>query len=177
MLWLVRRPRVSAVGVIDAIGDAVTQWHVGDRVAAHGDLRNPGAAAQFVILDAEVLARIPDSVSFVDAAALPCAGMTAFQAVHRRLNIQAGQSILITGATGGVGGFAVQLASRAGAHVIALASTGHEDVMRLGAAAVIDYRAADAAEQILAANGGRRLDAIVDAVSSASATRHLAMLG
>lgn len=169
-------PILDAAGVVDAIGDGVTEWHVGDRVAGHGDLRATGAAAQFAIFGGDVLARIPHSVSFVDAAAVPCAGMTAYQAVHRRLNIQPGQSILITGATGGVGGFAVQLASQAGAHVIALASHGHEDVMRLGASQVIDYRATEAAEQIRAANDGCGLDAIVDAVSSASATRHLAML-
>ncbi|MGY1550839.1 zinc-binding dehydrogenase [Microbacterium sp. A588] len=169
-------PILDAAGVVDAIGDGVTEWRVGDRVAAHGDLRAPGAAAQFAIFRAEVLARIPDGVSFTQAAAVPCAGMTAYQAVHRRLTVRSGQSVLITGATGGVGGFAVQLAAQAGAHVIALASHGHEDVMRLGAAAIIDSRAADAAEQIRAANDGRGLDAIVDAVSSASATRHLAML-
>ncbi|MGP6171616.1 zinc-binding dehydrogenase [Microbacterium sp. A196] len=170
-------PILDAAGVVDAIGDGVTEWRVGDRVAGHGDLRADGAAAQFVIFGAEVLARIPDGVTCVQAAAVPCAGMTAYQAVHRRLDVRSGQSILITGATGGVGGFAVQLAARAGAHVIALASHGHEDVMRLGATVVIDYRAADAAEQILAANDGRGLDAVVDAVNSASATRHLAMLG
>ncbi|MGM7671961.1 zinc-binding dehydrogenase [Microbacterium sp. A93] len=169
-------PILDAAGVVDAIGDDVTEWRAGDRVAAHGDLRATGAAAQFAIFGGEVLARIPDGVSFIEAAAAPCAGMTAYQAVHRRLDVRSGQSILITGATGGVGGFAVQLASQAGAHVIALASHGHEDVMRLGASEVIDYRAADATEQVLAANDGRGLDAIVDAVSSASATRHLAML-
>lgn len=70
----------------------------------------------------------------------------------------------------------MQLANQAGAHVIALASHGHEDVMRLGASEIIDYRDTDAAEQVLAANDRRGLDAIVDAVSSASATRHLGML-
>lgn len=169
-------PILDAAGTVDAVGEGVTQWRPGDRVAGHGDLRAHGAAAQFALFDGEVLARIPDGVSSETAAAVPCAGMTAYQAVHRRLHVQPGQSILITGATGGVGGFAVQLASRAGAHVIALASQGHEDVLRLGASAVIDYRATDAVEQILAAHDGRGLDAIVDAVSASSATRHLAML-
>ncbi|WP_394162294.1 zinc-binding dehydrogenase [Galactobacter valiniphilus] len=169
-------PILDAAGVVELVGEGVTAWTPGDRVAAHGDLRRQGAAAQFALFDEEVLARIPEKLTFEQAAALPCAGMTAYQAVHRRLHVALGEGVLITGATGGVGGYAVQLAREAGARVVALASRDQDAVLQLGAHEVIDYRAPDAAERILQANGGRPLDAVVDVVGPASVAANVSLL-
>lgn len=81
----------------------------------HGNLRNPhGGLADYAVVSAHTVARVPESVSFAAAAAVPCAGFTAYQALHRKLHVQKGQSILITAGSGGVGGFAIQLATIAG---------------------------------------------------------------
>lgn len=167
---------LDVAGIVDAIGEGVVGWRVGDRVACHVDLRRDGGFAEFALADADAMARIPDEVAFVDAAALPCAGMTARQAVIDRLRVGSGDSVLVTGANGGVGGFAVQLASQAGATVIALASAHHDRARRLGADAVIDYRRPDVHEAVRAACGGEGLDAVVDTVGADSATDWLRTL-
>jgi len=124
-----------------------------------------------------VVAPLPTGLSFLQAAALPCAGFTAYQALHRRLHIQAGQTILVQGGAGGVGGFAVQLAAHAGLRVITTASPRNFDwVRRLGAHEVIDYHTEDVVARVRALTGGRGVDAIVDTVSAESATAGLRML-
>lgn len=168
-------PMLDAVGTVDKLGPGVSSWSPGDRVVGHGDLRSSGAAAQYAIYEAEVLAAIPSSVSAVQAAALPCAAMTAYQAIHRRLHVKAGEHVLVTGANGGVGGFAVQLAHRAGAHVIALASSAHQRVKDLGAQSVINYRDPNAREHVLQA-APEGISAIVDTVSAENATANLSLL-
>lgn len=168
---------LDVAGVIDAIGVGVTGIAVGDRVANHGDLRRQGALAEFVVVSAQTLAPIPDAVSWAAAAALPCAGMTAYQAVVRRLHVQAGDDVLVTAAAGGVGGFAVQLASAAGARVIGTASAANRDRVRaLGAAEVIDYRTDDVAARVRELTGGRGVDGVVDTLSAESATAALGLL-
>ena len=162
---------LDVAGTIDALGDQVAGWEVGDRVFYHGNLSRPGGFAAYTVTTARVLARIPDSVSFVAAAAVPCAGLTAYQALQRRLHVQARQMILIQAGAGGVGGFGVQLAARAGARVITTASKGnHAYVRGLGAEAVIDYRQEDVAERVMAWTDGRGVDGVVDTLSGASAT-------
>jgi NADPH:quinone reductase-like Zn-dependent oxidoreductase len=87
-----------------------------------------------------MLVAVPDSVSFEEAAALPCAGWTAYLALHHRMKIESGKTIVVTAASGGVGGFAVQLAKKAGLKVIATARKANEEYVRsLGADYVIDY--------------------------------------
>ncbi|WP_223167020.1 alcohol dehydrogenase catalytic domain-containing protein [Nonomuraea sp. SYSU D8015] len=101
-----------------------------------------GAAAEYVVAPADVLARAPESIPLADAAAVPVAGLTAWQAVHEHARIAPGQRMLINGVGGGVGLFAVQFAKQAGAHVIATASPrSAEAVRRLGADEVVDYTA------------------------------------
>ncbi|MGH3651798.1 zinc-binding dehydrogenase [Glutamicibacter sp.] len=168
-------PMLDAAGTVDKLGPGVSSCSPGDRVVGHGDLRGSGAAAQYAIYDAEALAAIPASVSAAQAAALPCAAMTAYQAIHRRLHVQPGQHVVVTGANGGVGGFAVQLAHRAGAHVIALASANHQRARDLGAQSVVDYHDPDAREQILQA-APEGISAIVDTVSAENATANLSLL-
>jgi NADPH:quinone reductase-like Zn-dependent oxidoreductase len=87
-----------------------------------------------------MLVRVPDSVPLEAAAAVPCAGWTAYLALHHRMKVEAGKTIVITAASGGVGGFAVQLAAAAGLKVIATARKSNEEYVRsLGAHYVIDY--------------------------------------
>jgi NADPH:quinone reductase-like Zn-dependent oxidoreductase len=99
-----------------------------------------GAAAEYTIAAADILAPAPRSIPLTDAAALPMVGLTAWQALFDDAGLQAGQRVLINGAGGAVGGYAVQLAKRAGAHVIATASRrSSERVRTAGADEVIDH--------------------------------------
>jgi NADPH:quinone reductase-like Zn-dependent oxidoreductase len=124
-----------------------------------------------------VVVSIPEEISFVEAAALPAAGLAAYQALFRRLHLQAGQTVLVQGGAGGVGGFAVQLAAWAGAIVITTASAHNFDyVKRLGAHHVIDYNIENVVERVLSSTGGRGVDAIVDTVGTDTATAGLDML-
>ncbi|MCK2251592.1 MULTISPECIES: NADP-dependent oxidoreductase [unclassified Crossiella] len=126
-------------GVVAALGDGVAEFSVGDRVAGWVD---GGAAAEFVVAPVDRLVRVPDEVELVVAAGVPLAGLTAWQVVEAA-GIVAGQRVLVNGAGGGIGGFVVQLAKRAGAYVIATASArSAEAVRRLGADEVVDYTVA-----------------------------------
>lgn len=130
-------------GVVDAVGDDVDDYQVGDRV--FGVVTKPylgdGSFGEYVTVSTAVgLARLPESVDFVEGAALGLAGVAALAAVDAG-GLEPGQSVLIVGATGGVGSQAVQLANHAGAHVIATASSEAERtlVTDLGAATTVDY--------------------------------------
>lgn len=148
----------------------------GTRVVFHQDLREPGGFAEFVAVAPDSLATVPPALDPIAAASLPTAGLTALDIVERRLRQIAGHTVLIHGASGGVGGFTVQLAKLFGAKVIATARPDNEEKVRaLGALHVVDYRAEDFAEQVLAiAPDG--VDDIVDTVSAASATASLHLL-
>ncbi|MGI5461024.1 alcohol dehydrogenase catalytic domain-containing protein [Streptomyces sp. CA-249302] len=140
---------LDVAGTVDAVGDEVKGLSPGQRGAGHGDLRRPGGLAEFTLADASTLAVVPDGLDLATAAALPCAGMTAYQAVVRRLRVAEGDTVLVTAGAGGVGGFAVQLAARAGARVIATASAHNaEHVRKLGAHEVVDYRAEDVTARV-----------------------------
>lgn len=167
---------VDCAGEIDALGPGTGDWRIGDRVMALTNLYRWGAFAEQVVVDARVLSRMPAALSFEHAAAIPCAGLTAWQAVHLKLDLKPGQTVVISAAGGGVGSFAVQMACRAGARVIALASREPERVRALGAAHVIDYRQGDLVRQIMAATGERGVDAIIDLVSAESAAALLPAL-
>lgn len=169
-------PGIDAAGEIDALGSGVSGWKVGERVMALTNLYRWGGFAESVVVDARVLSRLPAGLSFELAAALPCAGLTAWQAIHRKLNLLPGQTVLVTAAGGGVGGFAVQLAKRAGVRVLATSARSAERVKRLGADAVIDYRQGDVVAQGMALTQGRGVDAVVDLVSAESATQLLPLL-
>lgn len=127
-------------GAVVAAGKHASKFALGDRVIA--PLGGMGAYADFVAIDEKELSAIPAGLSDVDAAALPVAALTAWQALEVGGGPRAGQKILIHGAAGGVGGFAVQFAKAAGAIVIATASGADRDyVLGLGADQVIDYKA------------------------------------
>jgi len=129
---------IELAGVVEAVGAGVTGLREGDRVM--GPLGGLGAYADLVAVNAANLAIIPDGMSFVDAAALPLAAGAAWQSLHFAGPLRAGQRILIHGAAGGLGGFAVQFAHQAGAEVFATALSEHADYVReLGADNVIAY--------------------------------------
>jgi NADPH:quinone reductase-like Zn-dependent oxidoreductase len=133
-------PGIDVAGTVDALGEGVEDVAVGDAVVGFLPMTAPGAAAEFVIAPAEVLAAAPTSIPLADAAALPMIGLTARQALFDDAGLEEGQRVLINGAGGAVGGYAVQLAKRAGAHVIATASArSAERVQSAGADEVIDH--------------------------------------
>lgn len=164
-------PGVDAAGVVAEVGEGVTALAVGDRVAYHGDLTRPGTFARRAVTTALTTARLPDGVAFEDAAALPCAAMTAYQALHRRLRVRPGDPVLVVGGAGGVGAFAVQVAALAGAEVIAVASPADEARVRaFGARHVLDRFDPDWPEAVRRLTGGHGVPAAVDTASPASAT-------
>src|SRR4051794_13280104 len=133
-------PGIDVAGTVDAVGDGVTNVTVGDTVVGFLPMVADGAAAEYVIAPAEILAPAPTSIPLPDAAALPMVGLTAWQALFDDAALTAGQRVLINGAGGAVGGYAVQLAKRAAAHVIATASPRSSDrVKSAGADELIDH--------------------------------------
>ncbi|MGW0792956.1 zinc-binding dehydrogenase [Streptomyces sp. NPDC002911] len=168
---------LDVVGIVDAVGGQVDDIAVGQRVAYHGDIRERGGFAEYTLARAEVLAPVPETVPVAQAAALPSAGLTAYHAVLRRLHVTGQDTVLITGAAGGVGGFATQLAARAGARVLAT-EAGHnaDHVKKLGAAEAIDFRTEDIATRVRELTDGRGVDAVVDTVGTESATANLSLL-
>ena len=167
---------IDAAGEIDALGPEVQGWRLGDRVMALTNLYRWGGFAEHVIVDARVLSRLPEALPFEQAAAIPCAGLTAWQAVHLKLNLRPGQTVLVSGAGGGVGGYVVQMARRQGARVIGTTARSGQRVLALGAEAVIDHRQGDVVAQAMALTHGRGVDAVIDLVSATSATSLLPLL-
>ncbi|MGW0358408.1 NADP-dependent oxidoreductase [Nocardia nova] len=133
-------PGLDVAGTVDALGEGVDEPKVGDRVVGFLPFTDDGAAAEYVLAPARSLAAAPASVPLADAAALPLVGLTAWQALFDHAELKPGQRILISGAGGAVGGYAVQLAKAAGAHVIATGSPrSRERVEARGADEVVDH--------------------------------------
>ena len=162
-----RRPRNavpgrSLAGTVVEVGSAVTRFSAGDEVYGVG----PGSLAEYAVAREDKLARKPVNASFEQAAAVPVSAMTALQALCDAGRVEQGQKVLIIGASGGVGSFAVQLAKAIGAEVTGVASTAKLDLVRsLGADHVIDYTVDDFAD------GERRYDLILDIAGNASLSR------
>jgi len=128
-------------GVVEAVGVGVSRFTVGDRVFARVDKAKLGAYATFAAVHETLVAKMPGSLDFADAAGLPLAGLTALQALRDELRVSAGDRVFISGGAGGVGTLAIQLAVRMGAEVATTASPrGRELVRSLGATTVIDYQ-------------------------------------
>ena len=160
-------PGSDIAGVVQAVGVDVAGLAVGDRVAA---LIPHGGYAEAAACDARSAIRLPDGVDFVRAAAFQLTYGTAYHALVDRANLQAGETLLVLGAAGGVGLAAVELGKRLGARVIAAASSAEKlDICRqYGADALIDYNADDLRERLKAlAPGG--LDVVYDPVGGALA--------
>lgn len=131
----------DAAGVVAELGSAVTGFQVGDAVYGEPNFPGNGSYAEYCAAKASQFALKPRSLSFTEAAGVPLAGLTAWTGLFEHGKVQAGQRVLIQGASGGVGSFAVQFAKAKGAYVIGTASAGNLDHLRqLGADEVIDYR-------------------------------------
>jgi NADPH:quinone reductase-like Zn-dependent oxidoreductase len=142
----------DVAGVVEAVGNNVTAFKPGDEVFGIG----MGSYAEYTRVPEDKLAPKPANVTFEQAAVVPISGLTALQAVRDSCNVQPGQNVLIIGASGGVGTFAVQIAKSFGAHVTGVCSTTKVDLVRsLGADHVIDYTHEDFAE-------GEHYDVILD---------------
>ncbi|SPL97878.1 Zinc-containing alcohol dehydrogenase superfamily [[Actinomadura] parvosata subsp. kistnae] len=133
-------PGLDVAGTVDALGAGVTGFEAGDRVIGFLPMNGTGAAAEYVLAPAGILAAAPTSIPLPDSAALPVVGLTAWQALFDHARLTAGQRVLINGAGGAVGRYAVQLARRAGAHVIATAGPRSGDAVKsAGADEVVDH--------------------------------------
>lgn len=131
---------VDLAGRVLAVGTRVTRFRVGDEVFGGAD----GSFAELAMTTESRLAHKPSALSYQEAAALHVAGMTSIQGLRDKARVQAGQRVLIVGAGGGVGTYAVQIAKWLGAHVVAVTRTESVDLVRsLGATDVIDYGATD----------------------------------
>jgi NADPH:quinone reductase-like Zn-dependent oxidoreductase len=154
-------PNFDVAGVVAEAGEGVSGWSAGETVVAFLPMAAPGAAAEYVAAPADVLAAAPRTVELADAAALPSAGLTAWQSLFEHAGLKEGQSVLINGAGGAVGGYAVQLAKQAGATVIATASAHSADRVRsYGADQIIDYTATPLKQAV----AGHRFDAVLNLV-------------
>ena len=145
-LKVIRRYPLPAVmgneiaGVVESVGSGVTRFVVSDRVYARLDKDTMGGLAEWAAVHEDHLARMPASLTFEEAAAVPLAALTALQALRDELRLQRGQRVFISGGAGGVGTFAIQIARHYGARVATTASPrGEALVRRLGAEVVIDY--------------------------------------
>src|SRR6478672_3576433 len=155
-------------GVISAVGEGVQDLRVGDAVFGVCEAGQEGAYAE---KQAAIVAKKPDGLSDVNAAALALTGLTALSAIEETLNLQPGETILIHGGAGGVASFAIQLAKHIGARVITTASAAnHEYVRGLGADEIIDYHTQDFTKAV------KNVDAALDTVGGDVATRSFAVL-
>jgi NADPH:quinone reductase-like Zn-dependent oxidoreductase len=158
-----RAPKVrvrgqDVAGLVDAVGERVTQFRIGDEVFG----TCAGAFAEFAVAKADKIAAKPQNLSFEQAAAVPITGTTALQAV-RHCGVGSGRIVLVVGAAGGVGSFAVQIAKAFGAHVAGVCSTNQVELVRsIGADDVIDYTREDVSA------AGRRFDVILDTAGGRS---------
>jgi len=142
-------PGYDVAGTIDAVGTDVTAFAAGDPVMGFLPMTAPGAAAEYVIAPADVLVAAPTRIALPDAAAIPSVALTAWQALFDEAALRSGQRILIVGAGGTVGGYAVQLAKRTGAYVIATASPRSSAAVRAaGADEVVDHTSSAVLESV-----------------------------
>ena len=167
----------DAAGVVERVGADVTELAEGDEV--YGYLFKPviggGAYAEYVRAPANIVARKPESISFTEAAALPVPGLTAMDLVDA-VDPGEGETVLIVGATGGVGSYAVQLAARRGARVIATARQANEAFAReLGASETVDHTKSDLLNGVRMTHPGG-IEAIIDLVNGSDALGRLAGL-
>lgn len=137
-------PGWDLAGVVEQVGQDVTDMAVGAEVYGYKISAIKGTYAEYTTVPAEWVSRKPSNLSYEEAAGLACAGLTAYQTLVEQLEIQTGETVLITAAAGGVGSLAVQIAKAKGAHVIGTASGRNQDYVRdLGADVVIDYTKGD----------------------------------
>lgn len=158
-------------GVVSAVGDGVTDLRPGDAVFGVCEAGQEGAYAEKIAVKAAIIAKKPERLSHIDAAAMAVTGLTAINTLEDTLKLQRGETILIQGGAGGVAGFAIQLAKHLGARVITTASAAnHAYVRGLGADEIIDYNASDFTKVVA------NCDAVFDTVGGDVAKRSYAVL-
>ncbi len=158
-------------GLIGAVGQGVTDLKVGDAVFGVCEAGQEGAYAEKIAVKAAIVARKPDGLSHVHAAALALTGLTALSAIEDTLKLQRGETILIQGGAGGVASFGIQLAKHIGARVITTTSAANRAYVRdLGADEIIDYNASDFTRVVAGC------DAVFDTVGGDVAQRSFAVL-
>lgn len=167
----------DGAGIVEAVGSAVTRFRAGDAVFfCNGGLGDePGNYAEYTTLHEDYCAAKPATLSLQNAAALPLVLITSWEALFERAQLQAGQTVLIHAAAGGVGQVAVQLARDAGARVAATVSDERKAAIarHLGAEKVINYRAQDFVQETLDWTGGRGADVVFDTVGGETFLRSL----
>jgi NADPH:quinone reductase len=156
-------------GVVEEVGPGVTDLAAGDEVYYTPEVFGPhsnGAYADYHAAKADIVATKPVVLTHEEAAGVPLAGGTAYEALVRRLAVRVGETVLIHGGAGGVGSFAVQIARAAGARVLATAGPDNQEVLKeLGGDVAIDYQGQDVTEVALEETGGEGVDAVFDAVA------------
>jgi NADPH:quinone reductase-like Zn-dependent oxidoreductase len=158
-------------GVVSAVGDGVADLRPGDAVFGVCEAGQEGAYAEKIAVKAAIIAKKPERLSHVEAAAMAVTGLTAINTLEDTLKLQRGETILIQGGAGGVAGFAIQLAKHLGARVITTASAAnHAYVRELGADEIIDYNARDFTKVV------SNCDAVFDTVGGDVAKRSYAVL-
>jgi NADPH:quinone reductase-like Zn-dependent oxidoreductase len=158
-------------GVVAAVGEGVGDLRAGDEVFGVCDVGQEGAYAEKIAIKAAIVAKKPDHLSHVDAAALALAGLTAICTIEDTLKLKAGETILIQGGAGGVASFAIQLAKHLGGRVITTASaSNHEYLREIGADEIIDYNAVNFSRVV------SDCDAVFDTVGGDVAQRSFTVL-
>jgi len=158
-------------GVVEAVGPGVSQFNSGDEVYGVTNPQFVGANAEYAIASASMIAPKPLRLSSLEAASLPVVAVTAWQMLFEHARPEVDQTVLVLGAAGNVGAFAVQFAANAGFHVVALVGTNDVDYARsLGATDVIDYRTSDFADVV------RSVDVVIDTVGGDTRGRAVTVL-
>jgi NADPH:quinone reductase-like Zn-dependent oxidoreductase len=158
-------------GEIQALGPDVSDLHIGDQVYGVTNPRFIGAYAEYALASAAMIARKPTSLTYIEAASVPVIAVTAWQGLFDQAELRAGQTVLIHGAAGNVGAYAVQLARRAGIRTVATAATGDIAYARdLGADTVIDFQTQRFEDEV------RDVDAALDLVGGETQTRSFQVL-
>jgi len=159
-------PGYDVAGTIEKVGAKVSKFKVGDLVYAFISIPSGGGYAEYALAKEKQAALKPATLSFVEAAGVPSVALTAWQALVDKANVQSGQTVLIQGASGGVGMFAIPIAKVRGARVLATASTANQDFLKqIGADVAIDYKT-QKFEDI-----AKNMDAVVDGVSRETLAR------
>ncbi|MCJ8319351.1 MAG: zinc-dependent alcohol dehydrogenase family protein [Colwellia sp.] len=169
--WSVNLPEVlhgDVAGIVSEVGEGVTGFIIGDEVygMAGGINGVDGALAEFMLVDARLMAKKPKTLTMKQAAALPLVSITAYEALVQKMNVKAGDNVLIHGATGGVGHIAVQLAKVLGANVTSTYSPANEALAKtVGADNLVDYTTEEVADYVAKYTDGVGFDKIFDTVS------------
>src|SRR5438874_5517858 len=169
-------PGNDGAGVIEQVGADVNEFKAGDRVYTAGSIS--GTYAEFVLCKTEQVHRLPANVSFAQGAAMGTPYATAYRGLFQRADARPGETVLVHGASGGVGTAAVQLARARGLRVFGTAGSaeGRKLAREQGAHEVFDHRAPDQFEQIMNATGGRGVDVIVEMLANVNLGRDLTIL-